>query len=96
MGNHRNWTEEEDQFLRDHYRSGRSSVHHKPGKPGLSAAVIGVELGKTKNMVIGRARHLGLHKKRTEPTPPPPPGGYKKPWRPGDPVPEHLRLEYRL
>lgn len=41
------WTEEETNFLRNHYR-----VHH--------AYVIAEALGKTKNAIIGRANRIGL------------------------------------
>ena len=44
-----NWTQEQDDFLREQYRA-------------ISTRAIGERLGKTKNAIIGRANRLGITK----------------------------------
>jgi hypothetical protein len=46
---HPTWTDERDEYLRAHYPAGVKSAHQ-----------IGLDLGLTKNQVIGRAGRLGL------------------------------------
>ena len=53
---HETWTDERDEYLREHYPAGVKSAHQ-----------IGLDLGLTKNQVIGRAGRLGLrHGKKPE------------------------------
>lgn len=46
---HKRWTEEEDQYMRDHYPDNRT-------------ADVSKAIGRTYGSVIGRAKHLGLRK----------------------------------
>ena len=46
---HPTWTDERDEYLREHYPAGVKSAHQ-----------IGLDLGLTKNQVIGRSGRLGL------------------------------------
>lgn len=55
----------------------------------MSATRIGKVIRRTKNAVIGRARRRG-YRKGVMLT------AVERPWRPGDPVPAHLRAEWAL
>lgn len=80
------WSEDDDAFLRSNWRA-------------LSAAQIARRVGRSRNAVIGRARRKGYLKDPSRP-----PTGDRlsramraaiagvRPWMPGDPIPERLRL----
>lgn len=50
------WSDADDAFVREHYNR------------DLSASQIGVAMGRTKGSIIGRARILGLHQHRVDPS----------------------------